>query len=137
MIDCKRIVIEIIPHNEQRYDTVGDYWVEGDTWHIRSSDLGEWRGSYLVALHELVELALITHRGIPEKDVLAFDLAWEKLPKREQGEEPGFHPKAPYFHQHCLADTIERLVAPYLDYWVSDEWEAIDQLPKWKPKRTP
>ena len=128
----KRIVMEVIPHQDQRYDTLGDYWVEGDTWHIRTSDMGDWRYNFSVLLHEFIELALMTHKGIKEEDVLAFDLA---VPANSPyADDPGFDPKAPYHVEHVFSDCVERLIAPHLGMLISDPWDAAKKLPQWVPK---
>ena len=128
----KRIVMEVIPHGDHRYDTLGDYWIEGDTWHIRTSDMGDWRYNFSVLLHEFVELALMTHKGIKEEDVLAFDLAVS--PDSPYADDPGFDPKAPYHVEHVYADCMERLIAPHLGMSFTDPWDAAAKLPQWKPK---
>ena len=131
----RKIVMEVIPHQEHRYDTLGDYWQDGDTLHFRTSDLGDWRYNFSVLLHEFVEYAVLLHKGVPEADVLAFDLA---VPSDSPfADDPGFDPKAPYHKEHVLADTLERLLSIFLDFEVSDPWKAADKLPEWKPREFP
>jgi hypothetical protein len=133
MIKLKRIVMEVIPHAEQRYDTLGDYWTDKDgTLQFRVSDLGDWRYNFSVLLHEFVEFHLLLHKGVPEPDVLAFDLAVE--PGSKYADDPGFDPKAPYHLEHVLADTLERLISIPLGFEVSDPWDAAEKLPQWDPK---
>jgi hypothetical protein len=38
-----RINIEVIPHEQQRYPTVGDYWMEDGVQQVRISGLPDWR----------------------------------------------------------------------------------------------
>ena len=57
------IEIKTIPHNSQRYDTVGDWWTDEEGWHFRVSYMGNWRYQFLVAFHEMLELAWCTRRG--------------------------------------------------------------------------
>lgn len=134
-----KIVIEIIPHKNQRYATCGDYWIEpnGD-WQIRVSDLGDWRMNHAVYMHELSELASTIHRGIKEPDIMAFDIAFNKqvadgalnLP-----EEPGDDPRAPYHQDHCHATGIERLEIAHLGVaWAAYD-AAVDNLP-WDESRS-
>lgn len=114
-----RIVIETIPHKEQRYPTLGDYWIDanGDS-QIRVSDfegLGEKPHLYslLIAFHELIEQALCLDRGIPEESITAFDkrMIDEDSPWQD---EPGDNPEAPYHREHVFASCIERLFAAEL-----------------------
>jgi len=111
-----RINIEVIPHEEQRYPTVGDYWMEDGVQQVRVSRLPDWRYEILVAVHEIVELAVTRHRGIAEDLISDFDIAFEKA--RESGDrhgEPGDHPESPYRHEHFFATNLERLLAAELD----------------------
>ncbi len=127
----KKIIMQVIPHNEQRYDTLGDYWEEesGDVWHFRVSDLGDWRYNFSVLLHEFVEYALLKYKGIPEKDVLNFDLSVnEESPYRD---DPGFDPDSPYHEEHVYADAMERLIAPHLGMSFMDSWKASENLEKY------
>ncbi len=129
----RKIVMEVIPHAEQRYDTLGDYWEDDEgTWHFRVSDLGDWRYNFSILLHEFVEYALLKHAGIPETAVLAFDRAVP--PFSEYADDPGFDPKAPYHQQHVYADAMERLIAPHLGMLISDPWDAAAKLPEWKDR---
>lgn len=123
----KKIVMQVIPHAQQRYDTAGDYWIDPDgTWQFRVSDLGDWRYNFSVLLHEFVEFAVLTHRGIPEERVLDFDLS---VPKDSPyADDPGFDPQAPYHREHVLADTCERLLSLFLDFDIADQWKACDAL---------
>lgn len=133
MVKIKKINMEVIDHQDQRYDTLGDYWQDADgTLQFRVSDMGDWRYNFSVLLHEFVEFHLLLHKGVAEADVLAFDLA--VTPGSEFAEDPGFDPKAPYHYEHVLADTLERLISIPLEFEVSDPWKAADKLPKWVPK---
>ena len=129
----KNIVMKVIPHQDQRYDTLGDYWIDPDgTWQFRVSDMGDWRYNFSVLLHEFVEFALLQHKSVTEESVLAFDLA---VPENSPyAEDPGFDPKAPYHNEHVYADAMERLIAPHLGMSFLDPWNAAELLPKWKPK---
>ena len=60
-----KINIETIPHSDQRYPTVGDYWDdENGVIQVRVSDMKDWRYEALVVMHELIEMFLTKHRGI-------------------------------------------------------------------------
>jgi hypothetical protein len=124
-----RICIATIPNSEQRYPTAGDYWIdENGDWQIRVSQLGDWRFELLVAIHELCEMAMCHHDGIPESEITAFDIQYEK--DREAGkhcdyEEPGDDFESPYGKQHCLATGIERIMCAVLDVEWSEYEESI------------
>lgn len=112
-----KIVIETILHDQQRYETCGDYWNDPDgTKQVRVSDLGDRRMEFLVALHELIEWALCEDRGIAEPDIKAFDEA------HLDSDEPGALPDAPYRKEHAFAECIERLVARELGV----DWAEYD-----------
>lgn len=119
-----RIVIETIPHEDQRYPTVGDWWVdEAGTWQIRVSELGNEKAAFLVGIHELVEMACCLSDGITQEQVDEFD-------KNYQGKgEPGGDVNAPYFVQHHKATSIEETVAPWLDVDWREYERLVDALP--------
>lgn len=108
----RKALIEVVPHTRQRYPTVGD-WLEehrGD-WRVRVSDMGDWRYAFLVAIHELVEMALCQQRGIRELDVTNFDLRFESQRPAGNTDEPGDAKDAPYRQEHRFAENIERQLA--------------------------
>lgn len=118
-----KIVIETIPHAEQRYETVGDWYYEPDgTLHIRVSELGDDRYNFLVALHELVEQELCKDRGITQDVVDAFDKKYEEQRVPGDDSEPGDNPVAPYAAEHCAATGVERLLASLLNV----SWKTYD-----------
>jgi hypothetical protein len=122
----KRIVIEVIPHKDQRYPTAGDWQFhpELDGLRIRVSDTGDARSNMLVALHEMVEALLCREHGV-SGDVVD---AWDMGPGAEM-DEPGDDPSAPYHVEHRVADVVERLVAIEMISWQQHERniEKLDQ----------
>jgi len=137
------VTIEIIPHEQQRYPTAGDWVFDSDgNLRIRVSKLSDWRKEMLVALHELVEVLKCKHDGVTQESVDAFDIEYEKrreealnseMPEADKAlvaiDEPGDQPNAPYAKQHCLATGVERLMAAALDVnWHEYELE-IEALP--------
>ncbi len=103
------VVIEVIPHAQQRYETVGDWWFdEGGTLQIRVSQMGEWRSEMAVATHELSEAIACREAGIPEPVCMAFDIEYERKRKPGDNSEPGDAPNCPYGPQHKAATAIER-----------------------------
>ena len=118
-----KIVIETIPHHEQRYVTAGDYWDDKDgVKHIRVSALGDWRMELLVALHELVETALCDVRGISEADVRAFDEA------HPEDTDPGARTDSPYRREHLFAEHVEHLIALEMGVAWKDYEERVGAL---------
>jgi hypothetical protein len=119
-----KIIVETIPHEAQRYPTVGDYWEDPEgVVQIRVSHMEDWRYVILVAVHELAEMMLTRWRGIPEEAIGSFDMAFEK--KRERGlvrGEPGDARDAPYRREHFFATNIERLLAAELGV----DWELYE-----------
>lgn len=105
-----KIVIESIPKSQQRYDTLGDWWIERDgSLQIRVSsddpDAPTELHQFLIALHELVEVRLCQSRGVSQQQVDDFDFAYK-------GDgEPGDEPDAPYRNEHRFAMLIEHLMA--------------------------
>jgi hypothetical protein len=120
------IHLQTIPHDQQRYPTVGDYWEEADgVEHVRVSELPDWRYEALVAVHEIVELLLAKHRAISEEAISAFDVEFER--DREHGKvlgEPGDDPRAPYKREHFFATNVERLLAAELEV----DWRSYETL---------
>lgn len=118
-----RIIIETIPHREQRYNTIGDWHFdkESGTLAIRVSDLNNWRYETLIAIHELVEASLCGLQPGLEEKVDEFDLNYK-------GDgEPGDDPNAPYKGPHCIATGIERMLAAVMGVdWTSYE-RKIDE----------
>jgi hypothetical protein len=111
-----KIHVETIPHEAQRYPTVGDYWEQDGVEQVRVSEMRDWRYEVLVIVHELIEMAITRHRGIPEQAISEFDIAFES--SREERlivGEPGDHPQAPYRREHFFATNLERLLAAELE----------------------
>jgi hypothetical protein len=125
-----KIQLETIPHEQQRYPTVGDYWEdENGVEQVRVSAMKDWRYEVLVGVHELIELALARHRGISEKAISDFDIAFES--SKEQGSvsgEAGDHPLAPYRREHFFATSLERMLAAELDVDWGEYERYIDTL---------
>lgn len=129
-----KILIETIPHEQQRYTTVGDWYYEPDgTLRIKVSTLSDWRREMLVAVHELVEVLTCKLDGVTQEEVDRFDMQFERDRPEGNEDEPGDSPTAPYREQHCLATGIERILAarwgvdwaPY-----EDELAALPAIPE-------
>lgn len=119
-----KIIIETIPHKEQRYPTVGDWFYdEAGTITIRVSQLSDWRYEALVAVHELVEVLLCRQNQVSPESVDSFDTAFEKARLPGNVDEPGDSPLAPYNKEHCIATGLERVLAASLGV----VWQPYDQ----------
>lgn len=130
------IDIKSIPHREQRYDTLGDWYdslrmTEGGRrcLNIRLSDSLPDDDAFLVALHELIEVWICRKRGITQDQVDAWDMQFEK--DRAEGkhgpeDEPGEHPGAPYRMEHKFAMVIEELLCAELGIKWDDHEAALN-----------
>ncbi len=107
-----KIIIETIKHSQQRYNTCGDYYYSdyAGADMILVSHLPDRREILLVAIHELIEMALCQVKGISNASIDAFDKEFDEL-VFTGGEEPGDRVEAPYYHQHQIATGIERILA--------------------------
>jgi hypothetical protein len=126
-----KINIETIPHKQQRYPTVGDWYDEDGALQIKVSEMGNPDYEFLVALHELVEVWLCKKRGISQKAVDDFDMEFEK--KREKSlvsvtSEPGEEPDAPYQNEHLVACGVELTVAAALGVKLAEYDTAVNSL---------
>jgi hypothetical protein len=110
--------IKTIPHKEQRYDTVGDWFYDknGDL-QIRVSKMSDGYYEQLVALHELAEALLCDKDNIDEEEVTRFDISFTGT------GEPGDDIKAPYYWQHQVATGLERQLAALLEV----DWAAYEK----------
>jgi hypothetical protein len=128
------IYIDTIPHDEQRYPTVGDYWhpvLPGGTMttEIKVSDMGNPDYEFLVALHEQIEAHLCMKRGISDEAITSFDIKFEN--ERTDNmlfDEPGNSKDAPYHKEHVFATSIEKLVAAEIGVSWDDYDTAVNSL---------
>jgi len=107
-----RIDIRFIPGEEQRYDTVGDWWFADDCLHIRAT--GDEPEALLIALHELVEAYLCKRRGVSQEAVDAHDWRFQaelEAKLHPDDAEPGDDPRAPYRREHRFSMLMEMLLA--------------------------
>lgn len=133
------IEFKVIPHDEQRYPTVGDYWWENSKLQVRVSDMGDWRYNYLVASHEIQEALTVYFRGKPDLST-EFDIDYERaraeapvLPAKApcgciitEDSEPGDDRHAPYTQEHREATVCETVLAHLLGVnWTDYEVAAL------------
>ncbi len=117
-----------IPHGQQRYPTVGDYWFEKDGWEFRVSDMGNEDYEFLVLIHELVEQRLAAKHNIPEPSIAAYDKVYEASRDERSLAEPGDNKDAPYYAEHQAATGIERIVAVLLGVDWNDYNNTVENL---------
>lgn len=104
------ISIKTIPHKEQRYPTIGDWWLENGEMKIRvSEELGNEDYQFMIAIHELIEQHLCRKRGISQESIDKFDK--EHL----DSEDPGSLPDAPYHKEHLFSLIVEGMLANQLE----------------------
>lgn len=126
-----RIIIETIPHADQRYETVGDFFVDNKgVRRIVVSEMGNEDYEFLVAIHELIEAKLCEKAGISDEAITAFDVKFESDRKPDDVSEPGDEPLAPYARQHCIATAVERLMCAELGIAWMDYEMAVQRLSK-------
>ena len=121
-----KITIQTVPHDQQRYETVGDWVYDGENLTITVSDMGYRRFNLLVGIHELIEAELCRLAGVDEATVTAFDVQYEA--DREKGlhaadSEPGDDRATPYRLQHAFATKIEKQLADALFV----DWNTYDK----------
>lgn len=119
-----RVYIAVIPHKDQAYPTVGNWWWEGDTLEIRVSDVKNWKMEMCVAIHELTEALLCKARGITQARVDKFDMG----PVGSADPEPGEHPKAPYRREHRAAHVPEFALMDGLDVDIREYNRKLEGL---------
>jgi hypothetical protein len=141
-----RVVIELIDHKDQRYETSGDWFRLQNTldWKhpylrkdecilvIRASRLThdpENLFALAVAYHELGEALACLANGIDEHAVDHFDVNF-----KGKGE-PGDSPHAPYARQHNFASACEAILIGAMGLSWGLYEKAIESLPKWRKKK--
>lgn len=113
----KRIIVDFIDKNEQRYSTAGDYYEDDNNIYIKITKQTNEDYEMLILLHELIEYHLTKKRGIPEQSILQYDLDWNETNKRGlcKSDEPGNEPGCIYAKEHRFAENLERLMALELE----------------------
>ena len=127
------IHIEVIPHSAQRYETCGDWWVNGTTLEVRVSELGDTNMEHLVAIHETIEALGCIKEGISEDGITTYDEAYENARKNHipapcgcyptVDSEPGNDQHAPYRKWHQFATHHEKKLAGYFHV----DWKAYEE----------
>ncbi len=123
------MIVLTVPDNQQPYKTPGSYfWNEKGQLVIKVSEMNNWKYSYLVAIHEIVESQLCIEHGIPLTAIDSFDRQWHYIPGSSI-EEPGADPRAPYHKEHMKSLEIEENMCKALgEQWIPynkkmEEWQ--------------
>lgn len=110
MREIKRINVEFIPHHKQRYDTGGDYYFDPRNPHVIHIRISRHKNpliSWLILIHEIVELAIVLKQKIKFEDIDRFDTNYAgNFPN-----DPGSDLKAPYHYAHQVALACEEISA--------------------------
>lgn len=129
----KRITLDLIPHSEQRYNTVGDWYFDPDDPEHLLIKGSELRGSatpwlqWAVPLHEAFEALASLAAGIGPEVVDEFDKTFE-LMHADDDKEPGDDPFCPIHRQHKAATRVEKL---FVTKMLGCDWENyLDALDK-------
>ena len=118
------VTIRTIPHDKQRYDTVGDWQLTNRVGGllVTVSKMDNWKHEALVGIHELVEAMLCRCSGVTEESVDAFDMAFK-------GDgEPGDSHEAPYHQEHMVATAVEMVVAGAMNVDWDEYCKAVADL---------
>jgi hypothetical protein len=113
-----KTVIKSINLEDQRYETLGDYYIKDGIRTFAITKTGNDLYDDLIFIHEFIEEVLTRNKGITEEQILAFDLQFEeKIKNGEVGEdeEPGEQIDSPYRQEHVIAELIERLIINHLN----------------------
>lgn len=123
--------LKVWPAEKMRYLTTGDYIKNKTSWDIISADFQNPDYNFLTMVHELLELYLTQKNKISDKKIMKFDVWFEKEKakgKFKKFPSPGWHPKAPYRHEHIFAHKIEMLLAKELGVNKNKYEKADDAL---------
>lgn len=115
------IDIAINTKSKLRYVTAGDYYDYSGVTMIEVMQQKNEDYEMLIAVHELVECYLTKKAGIPEPDIIKFDMEFKG------DTEPGDEKNAPYHKQHKQATKIEKMFCKMLGIdWETYNNEIID-----------
>jgi hypothetical protein len=124
-----RIILEVIPHEQQRLDALGDwFFTQEGNLTVRVSDLGDWRYNFLVLRHEMDEAILCMHNGITT-EMVDEDQA-KLLPTDDPDSYSGF-PGARLQNQHNDALAAEWQMSRLLSVNWESYGKASDKVGKW------
>ena len=73
-----KTIIKNVDVKDQRYPTLGDYYLTNTERIFSISNTGRSLYDDLILIHELVEEVLTRNKGIKEEDITKYDLEFEK-----------------------------------------------------------
>lgn len=119
------INVKTIPHKNQRYDTVGDYWeLHHGKLEFRVSECEDVYYEAAIFLHEFVEYFLCKANGVSVAVIDKFDIEYEKnRDPNDTTSQPGDDPESPYREEHRFAENLERLFIQELGI----DWNEYDK----------
>jgi hypothetical protein len=89
-----------------------DFYVDKEgVIQFRISKRKDEREEWLILFHAFVEAMLARFEGVSWESIDKFDILLDKV---DPDAQPGDHPDAPYRHQHCIAEILERLLCEEL-----------------------
>lgn len=133
-VPITKVVIEVIPHLAQRYETCGDWFRTVDkgkaTLHVLASRLESDLDPYnymamCVAYHELGEALSCIANGITEQVVDEWD---NNFVAKDPDDEPGDDDRCPYGQQHRWATKVEKQLVVAMNFMWSNYAKAIARL---------
>lgn len=137
-----KINVEIVPHNDQRYETCGDWFLDSDgVLQVRISKLSNPCYERLILIHEIVEFLLESQKRGGDlsameqlvKETDAFDKAYEAArPSDDNESEPGCEPQCPAYQGHMAASAIENIAAMILGVNYNKYAEEVGALTQTK-----
>lgn len=119
-----RVEINVIPHSNQRYETIGDWQFKGDELQINVSDLGNIRYNVLVAIHEMIEAFECKFNGVTTEQVDAYDFSHPNAGNANLDSNLD----APYYEYHNDATAVEWLLSRLFGIDWKDYCKKIDKL---------
>ena len=112
-----RIIINFVPHTEQRYDTVGDYQqIDNILFITISQELGN-DIAFETLHHELREWELNKKAGISDETVDKWDFLNKEVTEG-----------CPYFEQHNKATELSRFIAEQNGSTLEEYDEVLDNV---------
>lgn len=117
----RRIFIKEIPHESNKWATLGDWWFgdeqrninqDGDLY-ITISQMPMWKYFWPILAHEIIEIAWCLTHGVTSQECEDYDAMWEDELNRglhKPEEEAGFDKRSPYRGGHIWGARFERLV---------------------------
>jgi hypothetical protein len=124
-----KITLEVIPHEQQRLNAIGDWFFEpnGDL-QVRVSELGDWRYNFLVLRHEMDEAMLCMYHGITTEMV---DIDQANAKDTDDPDSFSGYPGQYLQVQHNDALAAEWIMARLLEVDWTEYGEASERVGKW------